>query len=155
MEDKVSNKIKIVIVRGKSMEPLLIDNDYAYVMSTDKYVVGDILVYRYNNETIIHRLIKIDREKDFLLCKGDNAFETEMINTSEVIGKVIILYHRGEKRYVCAPNKEFINASIEVNNVYCNYKKSITRTIRSEIYKNFIRERELLKSVSSLQYNKQ
>ena len=153
MEDKVSNKIKIVIVRGRSMEPLLIDNDYAYVISTDKYVVGDILVYRHNNETIIHRLLKIDKEKDAFLCKGDNTFEIEMINISEVIGKVVILYHRGEKRYVCAPNEEFINASIEVNKVYCNYKKSVTQTIRSEIYKKFIRERELLIRISSLQYN--
>ena len=151
----MNHKIRIVIIRGRSMEPLLTDNDYVYTISTDKYVVGDILVYKYNNEIIIHRLLQIDKEKDILLCKGDNAFEIDKIKTSSVIGKAVFLYHRGEKRYICIPNNEFINASIEVNNVYCNYKKSVIQTIKSEVYKKFIHERELLLRLSSLQYNEQ
>ena len=83
----------IIKVRGISMLPILREGDNLKIENSEKYDVGDILVYNYNGEgLLVHRFL---REDGVLVCKGDNAFRFEKISQDEVIGKVTFI--NGEK----------------------------------------------------------
>lgn len=58
----------------------------------DNLKVGDIILYKLNNQTIIHRIHSIvDSEKNIYITKGDNneIVDPEQVNSNQIIGKVI------------------------------------------------------------------
>ncbi len=72
---------------GISMEPLIY-NEYKIKLisyKNNKYNIGDIVLYEYNGEFVLHRIIK--QYDDSYLCKGDNAITAEIIPINKIIAK--------------------------------------------------------------------
>lgn len=57
-------------VRGPSMEPTLRDGQLIWALRSSSPVVGDIIVFRYQNKTLIKRLIAFDGSR--MTVRGDN-----------------------------------------------------------------------------------
>lgn len=89
-------------VSGSSMFPILENEDMVLLQKDDKYVMGDILVYIYNDKLIIHRCISVNT--DVYVCRGDNSRNDERISSEAIVGRVIML-EKGEKRF------QFINGT--------------------------------------------
>jgi len=79
-------------VTGVSMEPYMKEGDSVTVKKYDDYSVGEVLVFLYKGELLIHRLIKIENGRYF--CKGDNALRLEDMTLTDIAGKAIL--HNGE-----------------------------------------------------------
>lgn len=83
----IFNKIGLAVVVSDSMEPVLSVNDLIVINKKDNYQVGDIIVYRFNNELIVHRIVKINQEQ--IVTKGDaNKYEDNAISLDKVYGKL-------------------------------------------------------------------
>lgn len=72
---------------GFSMEPTLVHEDKISVKKAKDYMVGDIVVFNYNKEFLVHRIIQFDYTR--IYCKGDNALRVECISKDDIIGKVV------------------------------------------------------------------
>lgn len=81
-------------VEGTSMYPslkpgttVLTDNS----VTLDKLNNRDIIVFKFNNEYVIHRLIKTNNT---MITKGDNNpyKDKEILNTRTLVGRVIKIY---------------------------------------------------------------
>lgn len=77
-------------VAGLSMNPFLLEGDLISCKKQEEYYPGDILVFFYNNELIVHRLLKIKGK--LLYCKGDNSFLLEHVKAETVLGKVLLVF---------------------------------------------------------------
>lgn len=56
------------------MLPTLHKGDLITIPKDERYSVGDIVLYPYNNEGyLIHRVIAIEDEGNIFICRGDNA----------------------------------------------------------------------------------
>ena len=84
-----ANREMTLTVTGVSMNPTMHEGDHVTVCRADSYAVGEVLVFLYKGELLIHRLIKIENNRYF--CKGDNAFRLEDVTFGEIAGKVIQL----------------------------------------------------------------
>ena len=74
-----------------SMAPTLNIYDVILLELTQDVKIGDIITYKYENELITHRIMKIDGDK--LITKGDaNNTEDKSITKDAIIGKVISVY---------------------------------------------------------------
>lgn len=109
-------------VDGVSMLPVLHPGDSITICAKDEYSVGDIVVFFYkNDELLVHRLLKIDKGRYF--CKGDNSFRLEDVDSSALIGSVLL---------DADPNNtpEFISASYAVSRVFrrCGYDVEKVKT---------------------------
>ena len=71
---RVGRDMTIKVI-GVSMEPTFFEGDSVTVQRSESYNIGDILVFTYKGELLIHRLLKIENGRYF--CKGDNAFRLE------------------------------------------------------------------------------
>lgn len=65
----------VVVIRGPSMEPTLHEGDIVYIVprNPEKIVVGDIIVFRVNNEFLVHRVVDRTQinEVNHFITKGD------------------------------------------------------------------------------------
>ena len=74
-----------------SMAKTLNIYDVILVKITKEVEQGDIITYKYDDELITHRIMKIDGDK--LITKGDaNNTEDKAITKDDIIGKVISVY---------------------------------------------------------------
>ena len=116
-------------VTGVSMEPYMKEGDSVTVKKYDDYSVGEVLVFLYKGELLIHRLIKIENGRYF--CKGDNALRLEDMTLPNIAGKAIL--HNGE------PLKEtpaYLPAlSYLVNRAFRKCGYDIKKTKESAIYR--------------------
>ena len=91
-----------IIVHGQSMYPFLRALDECICQEFDPCRVrsGDIVIYSIpgNGTTAIHRVLSVNRKKEYLTAKGDNtlAGTGEMIPFSRVRGKVVVV-ERGDR----------------------------------------------------------
>jgi len=92
--DKVFDIIGVrsyTILTG-SMEPKIMPGDLAMVKSvdTDKVQVDDVITFKYDGNTVTHRII--EKEDKGFITKGDNnnVEDREIVSKDDVIGKVII-----------------------------------------------------------------
>ena len=118
-----------ISVKGISMNPTLYEGDSVTVQKAESYVIGDILVFTYKGELLIHRLLKIERGRYF--CKGDNSFRLEDMPYEDIAGKVILC--NGEP--VFETPKHLPALSYLVNRAFrvCGY--DIQKTKKSAIYR--------------------
>jgi len=74
---------------GFSMYPLIRQReDILYIIKTDIYHKGDIVLYKYNDKYILHRIIKI--KDNIIVTAGDyNYFIDKKIDRSLLLGKLI------------------------------------------------------------------
>lgn len=57
---------------GISMLPLFFEGMIVLVHKPNSIFLGDIVVFKQHNTTIMHRVIAIDSKSQTYLCKGDN-----------------------------------------------------------------------------------
>ncbi len=75
LQSKRKQPFKLTI-EGTSMLPVLHPGNCISICAKEDYIVGDILVFFYKNDTLlVHRLLKIENGRYF--CKGDNSFRLE------------------------------------------------------------------------------
>lgn len=118
-----------IAVTGVSMEPNLFAGDRVTVQQTNDYSVGDILIFLYKGELLIHRLLKIENGRYF--CKGDNAFRLEDMSAEEIAGKVIL--HNGQPLPPCPAY--LTELSYLVNRTFRKCGYDLTKTKQSGVYR--------------------
>ena len=118
-------------VSGNSMQPTLFNGDVVTVKQENVYKDGDIIVFEYKNELIIHRLLS--QNQYICLCKGDNSFKVEDIDFSQILGRVV---DDGKRPLPCF-NKELIDLSLELNFIYRKNCYNAQAVIKSDIYKKY------------------
>lgn len=116
--------------KGRSMGPIFKDGDELIVdcqfNRIDKIALGDIALYRINNELVAHRLILLKGKYSF---KGDRSLRSETI--SHVLGKVIAL-KRDEKYFYFCDNKIFKQLVSTLSSAHLRFQKNyIIRNIFS------------------------
>ena len=126
-----------VVVMGDSMYPVIHQQDVAIVEAVGEYDVGDIIVYQYEGEMLVHRIIKKTATTYF--CKGDNAFRLEKIEDTDVVDKVCKLFRSGKRIPLLKVNNQFIEMSYKIHMLYLKNKfdKNIVKGMK--IYKNYIK----------------
>ena len=77
-----------ITVTGVSMNPTMWEGDRVTVRRADSYGVGDVLVFVYKGELLVHRLLKMENGRYF--CKGDNSFRLEDMPIESIAGKVVL-----------------------------------------------------------------
>ncbi|MEA5006161.1 MAG: S24/S26 family peptidase [Rikenellaceae bacterium] len=92
IEESIRNGKSVTLtVRGNSMQPRLRDGKDVvelHPFSPDDIKVGDVILFRYGNRFILHRIIHIDRTDKIdplLITKGDALKTTEKITMSAVV----------------------------------------------------------------------
>ena len=124
-----SGKDMTLTVTGVSMEPYMKEGDSVTVKKYDDYSVGEVLVFLYKGELLIHRLTKIENGRYF--CKGDNALRLEDMTLPDIAGKAIL--HNGE------PLKEtpayLTSLSYLVNRAFRKCGYDMNKTKESAIYR--------------------
>jgi len=85
--------------KGKSMLPLLHDNDLVTVDRIKTLKKGDIVLYKRNNgQYVLHRIRKIKKDKSFIMV-GDHQRKVEYgIKESQILA-VLIAYKKNNKEY--------------------------------------------------------
>ena len=79
------NYYVLEVVSG-SMEPKINVGSFIVVKKQDKYEVGDVIAYQYDNYIITHRITDIDGDK--IITKGDaNNSNDDPITKDVVMGK--------------------------------------------------------------------
>lgn len=134
-------------VSGNSMYPTFSDGDMITIFRESNYVVGDILVFWYKKDLLVHRLLKICDE--IYLCKGDNSFRLESVEKEFVIGKVELINSNPVQRW----HSSLIELSYLVNREFRNLCYDIEKTKGTGIYK-FYRQTLLDVEDNTLKYKK-
>ena len=118
-----------ISVKGISMNPTLWEGDVITVRKAESYEIGDILVYPYKGELLVHRLLKIDGGRFF--CKGDNALRLEDLPPEGVGGKVVLC--NADK--MPPPPPWLVPLSYQINRLFraCGYNQEKTK--RSDLYR--------------------
>lgn len=125
-------------VHGTSMYPLLIDRkDSVYITFPTKLKKYDVVLFRRNtNQLVLHRIHKIKGSK-VTMC-GDNEFQKEVIDKSQIIGKMSEFSHNNKitkvtslkfklySRFFCLsfPTKKFLFFIIRIHN---NFKRKFNQ----------------------------
>lgn len=133
-----------ISVSGNSMEPSIRDGDTILIAYVPTYVVGDVIVFVYEYNVLVHRILKI--KNGFLYCKGDNSFRLEHISFDEILGKVtkvndleIRMFSRKLLRLSYGIGKIFEkNRSVEFTKSklkYKRYKKCIAHLFEDNVIK--------------------
>lgn len=112
---------------GNSMYPTLSDGDMITVVQEDNYVVGDILVFWYKQDFLVHRLLKIC--DGIYFCKGDNSFRLESVDKKFVVGKVALVNSDSIQKW----DNSLIELSYLVNRQFRNLCYDIEKTKKTGI----------------------
>ena len=120
-----------VSVSGNSMEPMIRDGDTIEIIYVPKCMTGDVVVFVYDYNILVHRILKI--ENDIIYCKGDNAFRLEKIGNEQVIGKVTAVNGRPILKW----DERKREMAYEIHRVFCDCKYNVERTKQTSIYKQY------------------
>lgn len=84
-------------VQGTSMQPFLFNGrDTVVLKKPEKIKKGDIVVFRYHGNYVLHRVIKTDGEKFTAL--GDNlSFPEKDVPVSDIVSKVTAVNRDGKE----------------------------------------------------------
>ena len=133
-----------VNITGHSMFPILNKKDVVVVKRSDIYQRGDIIVFDYGeNVYIIHRILYCGRNSQYY-CKGDNAFRIEIISEEDILGKVIFVKRDNGVLTLPVVADKFITLSLAVNQEFLNNHCKLRKTMKSIVYKEYIKERDFL-----------
>lgn len=80
-------KEALITVCGNSMNNLLKEGDVVLLKKGDKVRMGDILVYNYDSNIIIHRVLFVGYR--YIWEAGDNNYRIRKIKRDQVIAKVV------------------------------------------------------------------
>lgn len=132
-----------ITVFGKSMKPMLSGGDKINVKVTKQCSLGDVVVFFYNGELLVHRVIKLTDER--IWCKGDNSFRTEKITHNDVFGNVVSINGMPIKpfpKYLTSlsyiVSREFYKAGlnkdkIEKTGIYIFYRNALNMSFDDDL----------------------
>lgn len=85
--------MKVGVVKSGSMEPSIATGSMVYVRPDhlDEIQAGDVIAFRKETVTVIHRVVGLDESKEGYVTKGDNneIEDASPVLFSKVIGKVL------------------------------------------------------------------
>lgn len=91
IKENLKNGIEVSFLpTGDSMLPLIRGNrDRVFLSNVDdeKFLVGDIVLFSYNDTAILHRIVEIKNDDEVIL-KGDGNLTAECCLASDIIAKV-------------------------------------------------------------------
>ena len=133
-------------VSGISMMPLIQNGDCAVVTAAEKLRRGDIIVFQFNGELLVHRVVRKRRNR--IYAKGDNAYSREFIEPERIIGRVCAIAHpkgqRKEIRYTFT-DRFIIAALSNAVGAYVQGGRSITsakKTLRYKLLQAVLKSRQ-------------
>jgi len=92
-EDLLNNGIDVRInSRGLSMFPFIRTGDKITISPEKNLNIGDIIVFKRNEEKVCHRLVKTYEKEGikYFRTRGDSSFDfDEPITANQILGKVI------------------------------------------------------------------
>jgi signal peptidase I len=90
----LATDIPIAVVKSRSMYPTLDVGDIVIVKGSKDYIVGDIIVFRYGKEIVVHRVFNIT--SGGIVTKGDANEKPDpwIISYDDIYGKVIAVIPR-------------------------------------------------------------
>lgn len=94
-----------ITVKGRSMMPLLNSMRDVVVLSPvskQTLIVGQIVLFRYKDRHLLHRIIKIDSEN--IIIQGDSTHATEIVTSADIIGVVTAIIRPNRKKIIL-PNR--------------------------------------------------
>ena len=124
-----------ISISGISMRPYFHTGDEVCIMSSQKYAPGDIVLYKYNGELLIHRVV--ERDIGHVWCKGDNAFRMEYVRIEDIKGRAVFLKRQGVIKAVECPGQSFVFKSLEVGKLYAEKQGNIEMVKNSATYAEF------------------
>lgn len=124
-------------VEGLSMLPLIKAGDYVKVIRAKNIQVGDVAVYCYKGELVIHRIIDIKNE--VLFGKGDNAFKIEDFPIIDFLGKVECITRRGKIYSFPKVGETFIRLSLDIGHEFVRLGRDSKLIEDSVLYKEFVK----------------
>lgn len=128
-----------IIVFGSSMKPMLLNGDSIDIVQSNEYLIGDIVVFEYDeNEYIVHRVVYKDKEK--LVCKGDNSFRLEYIKHTNILGKVMQVVRNGNIVSLRVMAHKYIDMSYRIGLLTLNNKYNMKQVILNDLYKRYYYE---------------
>ena len=93
----------MIIIRGNSMQPMLRDGRDRVVLRRyegDEIRVGDVMLFRYRGEYVLHRVVKVDGER--ILFAGDGNYKFYEQATTEDIVARMVAYVKDGRRVECS-----------------------------------------------------
>ena len=120
----------LAILSG-SMMPLLQIGDKVLVPSVNpaESRVGNIIVFKNSDKLIVHRVIRNYNSLSFLQ-KGDNTTTAEIVNSKDVIGKVIAIRKGTRIFYLNNGLGKFINLTLTFFSCSVYYSKHGNRIVK-------------------------
>lgn len=130
-----NHHVELTVI-GNSMYPILKNNDRIMVVDCPFYTPGEILVYVYKNQILVHRLLK--KSHGIYYCKGDNSFRLDDFSIEDCIGKVVL---SNGKKLADYPS-ELIELSLSVNHAFHINSFDIEKTKHTKVYKEYEHKRQ-------------
>ena len=80
------------VVASGSMEPAFEKDDFIIIKEQKKYNIGDVVCFKDGSSYTTHRIVGIENEK--FITKGDanNTNDTNAVEESSVVGKVVAVW---------------------------------------------------------------
>ncbi len=101
------NRTVEILLRGNSMRPLLRDGrDKAAMCRYDggNIAIGDIMLFRYRGNHVMHRVIGIDGDR--VVFAGDGNYKlVEIVTREDIVARVTTIIRPSGKRIACDSRK--------------------------------------------------
>ena len=86
------------LTSGKSMRPLFKTHRDMVILEKcaslpKKY---DVVLYRFGDKYILHRVIGIDKERSLFIIRGDNTFKKEYVPFSKILARLVSFTRKGK-----------------------------------------------------------
>lgn len=122
----------ILTVEGNSMLPVLTNGDHIKIIKTENILVGDVVVFIYREELLVHRILQIKNE--VICCKGDNSFRLEKIKLCDIVGKVVSIVVNNTEIKLKRPENDFIKLSYAVGREFIKVGYNTEKIFQSEVF---------------------
>lgn len=103
--DQLQKRDVTLLVNGNSMLPFYKHKKTSVTLSKiDKITKYDVILYKYNNKYILHRIVKI--KANLVTCRGDGLLTKEIINKEDIIA--IVKYHKTKDKLIYENNAKYL-----------------------------------------------
>ena len=114
-----SQDLIFIEVTGFSMWPFLKAGEKLLIkkFSIEDLRVGDIIIYRADNQLVCHRLVKRSKTENghLLFARGDNSSSLPTLVTEQMfLGKIIGIIKNGQAISLIGIRRRFINRAIVI-----------------------------------------
>ncbi len=97
-----------ITAKGVSMLPFVREGDTVAIKEKVAYNTGDIIVFSYENQILMHRVVR--KTADGYWAKGDNSFRIETVSYDKIIGAAEAI---NDETIKAVPGS-FVKASLDI-----------------------------------------